>query len=472
MPAWLTYVPKIKVPIPFVGDVAIEPSLASTTGGPPVSAERFQRARQIAAETIELADRDNLEPAAQRLLALAAEFPVADRKPAVEVANKIRTLNEVSAKLSAEEFKQQSTAAFNELIATVAQFRTAADVAEGATTDLDPPVRERDDQRDGVFPRAPGAPPLAGDGSAPAVTCDAVCWRAGGKPILRGVDLELAPGSVVGVVGRNGAGKTTLLRLLAQEIRPSSGEVAYPDLAQRQYRAERLLDRIAYVPQTSTPYPGRLETHLSSFAALRGLRGKDLTGEVAFAIERFGLGGLASAQWGELSGGFRTRVDLARATLAAPAILILDEPLGPLDSRAQREYLRYLGDLARSSRGVCVVVTSQDVHAISEVADHIVVLSDGALQFTGAPDDIEHMFHRRSYEFAVDLAADELMEVLTRLDRAKVHDRGTTQLLVTGPTTSAREVLSLLLSHCGSVRYFRDLSRSPEQLLDDPDTRG
>lgn len=470
MPRWFQFIPKVTLPTPL-GDVTIEPSLAGQAlgDGPPVSSGRFTRARQLAGETLMLLDQKDLAPAADRLLALAAEFPTAERAPATEVSNSVSTLSEVAEKLSEEERTRRATEIFNTIIDLVTTFRTLADQAEHAATDLAPPVREADPRPAANDGHAPTGTASTGDALAAAFA--SVSWRAGDKAILDDVSIDLRRGSVVGVVGHNGAGKTTLLRLLAQEIRPSTGAVTYPDLERRTYRFERLLDRIAYVPQIPRRYSGKLEMHLLSFAALRGLRGDALADEVAFTMERFGLGGMEAASWDELSGGFRTRVDLARATLAAPDLLILDEPLGPLDSPAQREYLRYVRDLADSWRQACVVVTSQDIHAIAEIADHIVVLKNGVLLFAGDADEIERTLDRRSFELAGAFTTEKLAAIFGALPGSELQDRGTSHVLHTDTATTARDVLALLLDADETVRYFRDLSRSPEQLLDTREPR-
>lgn len=110
-------------------------------------------------------------------------------------------------------------------------FRLSADRAERAATELDPPVQPPEALSGESDRRVAAAPGHGLDDSAPiAVACEKVEWRAKNEQILRDISLRFGRGSVVGVVGRNGAGKTTLLRLLAQEIRPSRGEVTYPDL--------------------------------------------------------------------------------------------------------------------------------------------------------------------------------------------------------------------------------------------------
>jgi ABC-type multidrug transport system ATPase subunit len=464
---WIRYSPTFSLKSP-IGVFTIEPSLASRGlgDGPPVSASRYSRARKLAEDTLAALDRKDLVPAADRLLALAAEFQFTERAAATEVSNRVSTLNEIAGKLSPEDQTQRASAIFDEIVALVTKFRTIADQAEHDAAELAPPVLESALRRPIAHGRPASASSAVVEDAELAAVCVGVSWSAGGKVILDDVSIDLRRGSVVGVVGHNGAGKTTLLRLLAQEIRPTPGEVSYPDLERRLYRFERLLDRIGYVPQISRRYSGGLETHLLAFAALRGLRDDALADEVAFAMERFGLGALKSAQWEELSGGFRTRVDLARATLTAPDLLILDEPLGPLDSPAQREYLRYVRDLADSWRESCVVVTSQDVNAIAEIADHIVVLKDGALLFAGAPDEIERALQRRSFELSGGFTAERLAEIFKDLPSLELQDRGTSHVVHTDTATTARDVLAPLLAADETLRYFRDLSRSPEQLLE------
>jgi ABC-2 type transport system ATP-binding protein len=299
-----------------------------------------------------------------------------------------------------------------------------------------------------------------------AVHCDGLGWRVRDRWILRDVSFELRRGSIVGVLGRNGAGKTSLLRLLAQEVPASEGRICFPDLSGRVQPARRLRDRLTYVSQEPTPYVGQLETHLRRFAALRGIHRDAVDDEVEFAIERFQLGRHRDAQWSMLSGGFRTRVDLARSLLASPDILILDEPLGPLDSASQREYLAHLKDVAASRRGVCIILTSQDVHAVTDVADYMIVISEGRVTFTGAPAELPDHATGKAFEFAGRLTLDELRPVLSRLAGAKLIDHGTTRLLVTDASVDASQVLEALVAYGETIHYFRDVSRSPQWLLD------
>jgi ABC-2 type transport system ATP-binding protein len=472
-PKWLRYTPKftLKSPLLPFGELTVDLTQSRLAGGgPPVSAGRFDRARTLAGETLEVLDLSQLGLATDRLLALADEFEVTDRSEAKDIAERLRTFQATVDRIPAEQRTAEARELFDAIRNAVTHLRRRIAQVEDESTEIGPPRRQA---AAGSTPDRAAATPAGAefDDAITAIRCDGVAWAAKEQEILHPLELTLERGTVVGIVGHNGAGKTTLLQLLAQEERPTAGEVVYPFLAQRGYHQERLLDRIGFVPQISVRYPGPLRVHLTTFAALRSLNGERLKGEVDFALARFGLLAMADRRWSELSGGFRTRVDLARATIASPDILILDEPLGPLDSPTQREYLRWLRQLADSRRKICVIVTSQDIHAISEIADQIVVLRDGALAFAGPPTEIEAQRGRHIFEVAGDFDAAVLQTLLTeRLDdgaAAEVQDRGSSQVVQVEGLISGGDVVSILISAGRELRYFRDLSRSPELLLED-----
>ena len=460
------FTPKLTLNLPF-GALAVE--LPTMDPFPRHSTwrteHRFKRVCALAHETTAALHAGDLSRAVERLLAVADEFPAADRRDAILMSHRLATLDDAEGLITAEVRARKREELVADLMEALAKYRSDAELA--THSDDDAGLHPRRDTVAATMADAAGADEMAVDPGS-AVHCQSLGWRIRDRCILRDISFQLRRGSIVGVLGRNGAGKTTLLRLLAHDVPATAGVIRFPDLEGRVQPFRRLRDRITYVRQEPTPYVGRLETHLRRFAALRGIHRDDLDDEVAFAIERFQLGPHRDAEWSQLSGGFRTRVDLARSLLASPDILILDEPLGPLDSASQREYLAHLKDIAASRRGVCIVITSQDVHAVTDVADYMIVINDGRVTFAGAPGELPAFTTGKAFEFAGKLAMAELEPVLARLPGAKLLDHGTTRMLLAHGSVDASDVLEALIAGGETLHYFRDVSRSPQWMLELP----
>ena len=462
----LKFTPKLTLNLPF-GALAVElpttePFQRHSTWR---TEHRFRRVCKLAHETTAALHAGDLSRAVERLLAVADEFPAADRRDAILMSHRLATLGEAEGLITAEMRSKKREELVADLVEALAKYRSDAELA--THSDDDAGFHPDSDTADATMPAA-----LARDEAVDprsAIYCHDLEWRVRHRRILRDVSFQLRRGSIVGVLGRNGAGKTSLLRLLAQEIPPTEGLILFPDLSGRVQPFRRLRDRITYVRQEPTPYVGQLETHLRRYAGLRGIHRDDLDDEVSFAIERFQLGSHRDAEWSELSGGFRTRVDLARALLASPDILILDEPLGPLDSASQREYLAHLKDIAASRRGVCIIITSQDVHAVTDVADYMIVISEGRVTFAGTPGELPDFATGKAFEFAGTLELAALEPALSCLPGAKLLDHGTTRMLLADGSVDASQVLDALIKGGETLHYFRDVSRSPQWLLELPE---
>ncbi|HSS50570.1 MAG TPA: ATP-binding cassette domain-containing protein, partial [Thermoanaerobaculia bacterium] len=152
---------------------------------------------------------------------------------------------------------------------------------------------------------------------------------------LSDINLTLRPGEIIGLVGVNGSGKSTLLRVLAGELASDAGDLTYPLLCPESLDWFRIRSQIAFVPQQPFPWLGILEENLNLHAALRQITGRANEDEVEFILHRLGLETYRKAGWAELSGGFQMRFELAKALVGRPRLLILDEPLAPLDINTQ-----------------------------------------------------------------------------------------------------------------------------------------
>jgi sulfonate transport system ATP-binding protein len=188
----------------------------------------------------------------------------------------------------------------------------------------------------------------------------------GGRQVLRGVDLTIAAGDFVAIVGQSGCGKSTLLRLMAGLETPSSGEVA---LAGEGPQAGGPLVRMMFQDARLLPWRRVLANVALGLPKERRQEAKSALTEVGLA-ERGG-------DWPSiLSGGQRQRVALARALASSPNVLLLDEPLGALDALTRLE-MQGLIERVWQEHGFTAVLVTHDVEEAVALADRIVVLAEG-----------------------------------------------------------------------------------------------
>lgn len=202
------------------------------------------------------------------------------------------------------------------------------------------------------------------------------CYRSGFA--LAGIDLTAAPGAFTVLLGPNGAGKSTLVNLVTRLYSPRSGQVVIGgyDLARTPTKA---LARLGVVFQQSTlDLDLSVTQNLRYAGALHGLAGKRAGAAIAEAMERFGL---EDGPARSLSGGNRRKLELARALLHQPAVLVCDEATVGLDTPSRRWLLSHLRDLCRE-RGLAVLWTT---HLMDEVAgnDPVVLLQAGKVKAAG-----------------------------------------------------------------------------------------
>jgi putative ABC transport system ATP-binding protein len=199
---------------------------------------------------------------------------------------------------------------------------------------------------------------------------------------LRGVDLSIAAGEMVAVMGPSGSGKSTLMHLLAGLDRPSAGtvQIAGQDITKLKEAALTRLrrDRIGFVFQGFNLLPTlTAEENVALPIRLAGRPNGAAQARIANLIDRVGLTDRKRHRPAELSGGQQQRVAVARALVTEPAVVFADEPTGNLDSRSSADVLGLLRDAA-SDFGRAVVMVTHDARAAAE-ADRVLFLADGLM---------------------------------------------------------------------------------------------
>ncbi len=217
----------------------------------------------------------------------------------------------------------------------------------------------------------------------PLVKVEGVTCTYGGAPALVDVSLDLDEAAFTGIVGPSGSGKTTLLRCLLGSVKPVAGTVG---------RAPGL--RVAYVPQVETVnwnFPVTVAEVVLMARTGAGTRRRlpwpspDERREVDDVLDRLGIGGLGKRHIRQLSGGQQQRVFLARALVARPQLVLLDEPTAGVDVRTRHEVLHLLAELNRE--GLAVALTTHDLNGIAAHLPHLVCLNRRVIG-AGRPDEV------------------------------------------------------------------------------------
>jgi iron(III) transport system ATP-binding protein len=208
----------------------------------------------------------------------------------------------------------------------------------------------------------------------------------GRHPVLAGLDLTVAAGSLTAILGPSGSGKTTLLRVLAGFDQPDAGTVRIGDQVVDGPGAHVPPERrrIGYVPQEGSLFP-----HLTVAANVGfGLPAGQRRGpRIDALLESVGLAGLGRRYPHQLSGGQQQRVALARALAIEPAVVLLDEPFAALDAHLRASVRADVQQIFRARGTTAVLVTHDQDEALS-TADRVAVLRDGQIAQYAAPQDL------------------------------------------------------------------------------------
>jgi heme exporter protein A len=215
---------------------------------------------------------------------------------------------------------------------------------------------------------AEGAP--ASQSLEPAIDLSGLRKDFGDRTALEDVDLQVKPGESVAVLGPNGSGKSTLLRILAGLLRPTSGEVSVLgcELPRETHQLRGQVGYLGHEPLLYRDLSPRENLELA--AALQGIEAGAAGPRIEALLEAVGMSARAGDRVAELSAGMKQRIDICRAVLHEPSLLLLDEPDAHLDPDARRR----LAPLTAAGSGVTRVVVSHDRGTATEDADFVLEL--------------------------------------------------------------------------------------------------
>ncbi|MES1023094.1 ATP-binding cassette domain-containing protein [Gloeocapsa sp. BRSZ] len=251
--------------------------------------------------------------------------------------------------------------------------------------------------------------------------------RFGNMVALRGINLAVPAGSVLGVLGPNGAGKTTTINCLTTLLKPDAGfcAIAGYDVVKQPAAVRALIGVTGQFAAVDEELTAR--ENLILFGRLLRLSARQATRRATELLEQFDLIEASHRRVKEFSGGMRRRLDLAASIVAEPLVLFLDEPTTGLDPRSRRQ----LWEMVRAlqARGMTILLTTQYLEEADELADRIVVIDRGTVIAEGTSDDLKNRVGGTFCELELADPKDELQVRQLLVDLGDLQGRGSTLTL-------------------------------------------
>ncbi|HEV8223464.1 MAG TPA: ATP-binding cassette domain-containing protein [Streptosporangiaceae bacterium] len=238
-----------------------------------------------------------------------------------------------------------------------------------------------------------------GHNSGPAILVEGLVKSFGEVRALRGVDLSVPRGTVLGVLGPNGAGKTTAVRILTTLLIPDEGRalVEGRDVVREPAAVRRLIGLAGQSAAIQEELTGR--ENLELIGRLYHLSKADSRARASELLEQFDLTEAAGRQAKTYSGGMQRRLDLAASLVGDPAVLFLDEPTTGLDPRSRLGMWEIIRSLV--ARGTTLLLTTQYLDEADELADEIVVIDHGLVIAAGTSEELKTRVGGDVLEFTV-----------------------------------------------------------------------
>ncbi len=212
--------------------------------------------------------------------------------------------------------------------------------------------------------------------------------KYGRRWVVKGIDIEVYRGEVVGLLGPNGAGKTTTFYMIMGAIKPNGGKVFLNDMEITRlpmYKRARL--GIGYLPQESSIFRKMtVWDNVYSVLEMRGYRKKEIIQRTEEVLQLLGIYDRRNNRGDQLSGGERRRAEIARALSLKPRFLLLDEPFTGIDPKTREE----IQDIVRQLRdmGIGILITDHNVRETLEITDRAYIIYEGEILLEGTSQQL------------------------------------------------------------------------------------
>ena len=210
----------------------------------------------------------------------------------------------------------------------------------------------------------------------------------GGRTVVRGVNVDIASGEVVGLLGANGAGKTTTFSMVVGLTAPDSGRVLLDgaDVTDDPMYI-RARKGIGYLPQEASIFRGlTVEQNIMAILETLDVSGPERRSRLRALLAELGLTPLAKSPAYTLSGGERRRVEITRALVISPKFMLLDEPFAGIDPIAVTDIQKIIAHL--KGRGIGVLITDHNVRETLKITDRAYIVHDGVIFKSGTPSSL------------------------------------------------------------------------------------
>jgi ABC-2 type transport system ATP-binding protein len=250
----------------------------------------------------------------------------------------------------------------------------------------------------------------------PIISLKNLCKNYGTKQVLKGIDIQIYPGQVIGYIGPNGAGKSTTVKILCGLITDYEGQVYVKDMSLRDHLVE-VKSNIGYVPEQAELYDVLTPLEfLITMAELYNMNKNIAKDRIVKMLTAFGLANNMNDRMDTFSKGMRQKVLITSGILHNPDIIILDEPLSGLDVNSVIIIKELLSKLAKEGKTIFYCSHMMDI--VEKVSDRILLINDGTIIADGSFDELkqkqgdtslEKIFANLTAKDSLSAAADQLI---------------------------------------------------------------